>query len=341
MIGIDVSDRSIKVAQLLHGRPIKLQSHCTRTLPEGLIEAGVVKDLAGLEKIILSTLQECQIETDVKDTVVASIPERQSFLRVIELPDMREDEIDEAIQWEVARHIPFGLENVYIDWQPLRSGHKTASGRQELLVGAAQKKVVDPLYKVFSNLGLDIAALELESQALVRALISDDLRGRQGILVVDLGGASTNVVIHDHGTVRFTASLQRGSDQMRQMLTADEVDKVDNKPKEMSEKAKEVIEGKLNAVYQELVMEVNSVVEFYNGIDMQHEVREIIMTGGGSNLPGLDKAFLRVFQDVHIERGNPWVNIVSEQKNRQTPISLYESVRYSTALGLALRRVAK
>ncbi|MCH8005031.1 MAG: DEAD/DEAH box helicase family protein, partial [Planctomycetes bacterium] len=40
-----------------------------------------------------------------------------------------EDEVDEAIQWEVAQHIPFGLENVYIDWQPVHSGHKAAAGR--------------------------------------------------------------------------------------------------------------------------------------------------------------------------------------------------------------------
>jgi len=52
-------------------------------------------------------------------------------LRVIEIPIMNEDEVAEAVQWEVSHHIPFGLENVYIDWQTLQSGHKPAPGRMK------------------------------------------------------------------------------------------------------------------------------------------------------------------------------------------------------------------
>ena len=86
--------------------------------------------------------------------MVASIPETQSFLRVIELPVMNEDEMDEAVPWEVARHIPFGLENVYIDWQSVGGGHKAARGRMELRGGAPQKKLEDPMLQIIQNLEL-------------------------------------------------------------------------------------------------------------------------------------------------------------------------------------------
>lgn len=339
MIGVDISDRSVKVVQLSGDKPRRLLAHCWHAVPEGVIENGVIHQSPLLQKVLVDILERCRLLSE-NDAIVASIPEMQSFLRVVELPIMDEDEIGEAVPWEVARHIPFGLENVYIDWQMVGGGHKPATGRQEILVGAAQKKVVDPLLRVFENLELDVAALELESQAIARALISPELRLRQGLLVVDLGGVATNVIIHDHGAIRFTASLQRGARHMVGVLSKADAKMLsvphrDELPQSLSAR----MANKLRAPQEELVMEVRGIVEFYNGIDAQHEVKEILLTGGGSNLPGLDTVFLRFFDNVHVQRGNPWVNILPAGTDKRTPLSLRESVHFSTALGLALRKV--
>lgn len=344
MIGVDVSDRSVKIVRLSDRLPRRLLANCMQDVPSGVMESGVIQDARQMEEVLRKALAACGIPLGRKTTVVASIPETQSFLRVVELPVLPEDEIGEAVQWEVAQHIPFGLENVYVDWQSLNGAKspfaKASGGRQEILVGAAQKKVVDPLLRAMAALALDVAAFELESQALTRALVSKDLRGKQGVVVVDLGGASTNVVVHDHGTVRFTASLQKGSDRIRDSLAPEEIAAINNTPDSIPPPMAATVEGKLSAMYQELVQEVRGIVEFYNSIDRTHEVREIVLTGGGSNFPGMGKAFLQVFSNVHVQRGNPWVNVMGGAgRERQTPLSIGESVRYATALGLALRRV--
>lgn len=341
VIGLDVSDRSVKVVRLSDKRPRRLLSHCLVDVSAGVLESGVIRNAPKITEALRTALTACKIPIKQKTTVVASIPETQSFLRVVELPEMREDEVSEAVQWEVAQHIPFGLENVYVDWQglPMGSGHTPADGKQEILVGAAQRKVVDGLYQVFRTLGVDVAAFELESQALTRALVSPDMKARRGVLMVDLGGASTNVVIHDQGTIRFTASLQKGSDRMRDTLSKDHIETVNAQPDDVPPAVAASIEGALSAMYQELVHEVRGIVDFYNSIDPQHAVREIVLTGGGSNLPGLGRAFLQVFDNVHVQRGNPWVNVVDGHGGYTTPLSIGESVRYATAIGLALRKV--
>lgn len=339
MIGIDISDQSMKIVELSPEEPRKLLAHCWQRLPDNVIERGVVQEPQVMKKIVIDVAKQCQVNL-LEQTVVASIPEAQSFLRVIELPEMLSDEMDEAVQWEVAQHIPFGLENVYVNWQSVGAGHKAAAGRQEVLVGAAQKKVVDPLLAVFRELGLDVAALELESQAIVRALVSPELRQHQGLLIVDLGGVATNVVIHDHGAMRFTASLQRGSVKLMESLSGDEAQLMAvPQPEKISSVMADKIAQKLRSPQEELVMEVLGIVEFYNSIDEQHEVQEILLTGGGSNFPGLDRVFLRLFDKVHVQRGNPWVNILAAGQVKQPPLSLQESVHFTTALGLALRNV--
>lgn len=340
MIGIDISDRSIKVVQLSKDRNVRrLQSYCWSGVEEGVIERGIIKEVNKMKEVLVNVFERCRLTREVDDAVVASIPETQSFLRVIEVPEMADDETDEAVRWEVAQHIPFGLENVYIDWQPIMSGHKAASWRREVLVGAAQKKVVDPLVEVLQGLGLDVAGLELESQGIVRALISSELKDKQGLLVVDLGGTATNVIIHDHGAMRFTASLQHGAVRISELLSQGDrkllaTPSSKDLPKEISDRIAKVA----RPAQEELVMEIRGIVEFYNGIDVQHEVKEILLTGGGSNFPGLDQVVVKLFDDVHVQRGNPWVNILLGEKVKKTPLNLRESVHFTTALGLALRK---
>lgn len=339
MIGIDISDRSIKLVQLSNNGQYDLLAHCWQSVPDGIFARGVILRPEALKKLLISLFKQCHLSLDNNDVVVSSIPETQSFLRVIEVPIMDESEIEEAVQWEVSQHIPFGLENVYIDWQPVTSGHKAQSGRQEVLVGAAQKKVVDPLLKVLQDLGFDLAALELESQALVRALISEELRSKRGLLIIDLGGTGTNVIIHDHGAMRFTASLQYGADKLMMELSQEDqnslavprVEKLDNISSER-------IAKRMHSAQEELVTEIRGVVDFYNNIETNHEVKEILLTGGGSNLPGLEKVFLQYFDNVHVQRGNPWVNMLATNKQKKTPLRVNESVHFATAIGLALRQ---
>ena len=338
MVGVDISDRSIKIIRSTDKRPREFQSYCIYEMPGGIMENGIILDREKLQAALGDVFKQCNIKKLDKETFVFSIPETRSFLRVIEIPDMQEDEVSEAIKWEVAQHIPFGSE--YVDWQPIRSGKhlKTSNQKQEIQVGAAQRKIVDSLYEALQVFDFDVAAFELESQAITRALISDELREQEGIVVVDIGGTGTNVIIHDHGAMRFTASLQRGLLSALEVLSDDERAALTGTD-DLTDEQKASMTPKLEPVTDSLVTEILSIAEFYSGIDSNHEVKEIILTGGGSNLPTLDAAFLAHFDDVHIQRGNPWANIMNSLKSRRPPMGVAESVRYSTAFGLAMREV--
>lgn len=338
MIGLDISDQTIKLVRLSAKR--KLISHCMKTLSPGVMEHGIVVDQKKMAEEIAAIFASCHISLKVKDSIVASIPETQSFLRVIEIPAMEEDEIHEAVRWEIAQHIPFGLDNVYIDWQPSASSEKAVQeGHIEVEVGAAQKKVVDPLHEAMKSAGLDIAAFELESQAIVRSLISSELKRKQGILIIDLGSTATNVVVHDFGAIRFTASLPQGVVELLKDVTPADgkaiMENLNGLPKELSDR----VEEKISLSADTLVRDIQGIVQFYNTSGAKNEVKEIILTGGGSNLPGLDVVFLKYFTEVRIQRGNPWVNVLTGKNVTKPPMNIQESVRFCTAIGLALRNV--
>lgn len=337
MVGIDISDQTIKIVQISDGSKRRLLGRDIHVLPAGLIEHGVVANQSAMEKELRAAFAACRI-TPSRSTAIVSIPETQSFLRVIEVPEMTDDEVGEAIKWEIAQHIPFSIDSVYIDWQGLsKNGHIASAGHREVQVGAAQKKVVDPLYSVMMNVGIDVAAFELESQAIVRSLISPTLHEKQGVLIVDFGSTATNVIVHDIGASRFTASLQRGvTEVLTELAPADKMlvmEQLHTMPKELADR----IAPHIAAQIDKLIVDIRGVADFYNSIDANHRVREVILSGGGSNLPGLDTAFLHHFDDIHIQRGNPWVNVLSDKEQLHAPLDPQESARYTTAIGLALR----
>lgn len=337
MIGIDISDRSVKVVRLSNDKDRRLVAFGWHAIPDGIIEKGVIRNTEAMQEHVLNAMKECHLKPGAADAVVASIPEAESFLRVAEIPAMDEDEVDEAVRWEVAQHIPFGLDKVYLDWQWVN--RQAADGRQEVLVGAAEKAVVEQLTRVLLALDLDVAALELESQAFIRSLISQELRQKEGLLVVDFGGAATNVVIHDRGTIRFTATLQKGAHDVVSALPAEEQARMDYRLQNADKLKSALASSQLKAQLNALVVEIHGIVEFYTSQNPQHKVSEILLTGGGSNAPALSETFLSVFDNVHVQRGNPWVNIIGAGRPAHLPMSLTESVHYSTAVGLALRPV--
>jgi len=278
--------------------------------------------------------------------VVASIPEVQSFVRVLELPQMSDGETGEAVQWAVRRHIPFDLDRVYIDWEML-SSLAQGQGLRQVLVGAAQRDVVDPLLVVLDRLGMNVVSLELEAQAVLRCLLprnKQDTNGIRGVVIIDLGATSTNVVFFDRGAMRFTSGLQLGSDDLAQQLV--EV---------MSISAKEAVDMKtevgvgtgvdsgqgglvLREAGMKQVRRIERVIqEMTVQLPSDQRMRAILLSGGGANLKGLGNLFTEVFPGMPVQLGNPWTNLRQDKGISELNLSTGDALYFTTALGLALR----
>jgi Tfp pilus assembly PilM family ATPase len=68
-------------------------------------------------------------------------------------------------------------------------------------------------------------------------------------------------------------------------------------------------------------------------------IQKIILCGGGANLKGIAH-FLVGELRKKVGIGNPWVNILPTPFQELPPLSFAESLRYTTAFGLALRATA-
>ncbi|MBZ1345176.1 MAG: pilus assembly protein PilM [Candidatus Nealsonbacteria bacterium] len=172
VFGLDISDRSLKIAKLKkRGEFLSLASFGeTEIKSAGIIKQGEIKKEALFIKILKQALNDVKGEKLKTKYLIASLPEEKTLLQVIKIPLINKEELKSAVIYEAQNHIPLPIEDVYLDFQIIPPFFNKQDYYEALIV-ALPKKIVDPYVSCFKKAGLFPKALEIEPQAIVRALI--------------------------------------------------------------------------------------------------------------------------------------------------------------------------
>ena len=350
--GLDISDLSLKIAVLKRqGKFFNLASFAEEVIKPGIIKEGEIKDEAALAKIIEEAVKKITGEKLKTKYVIASLPEEKAFLQVIRLPKMSEEDLKSAVVFEAENYIPMPVDQVYLDYQivwPL-ANHLD---HLDVLLAALPKTTVDPYLSCLRSSGIKPKALEIESLAIGRALIKNEI-SPSPVLLIDLGATRTSFIVYSGSSLRFTSSIPVSCQHFTQMISKAldvsllEAEKLKIKyglvPDAKTQKDKASIFEILVPALVDLVQQIKKHLDYYQShifhehlISKDKGVSKIILCGGGANLKGFPE-FLSSQLEIPVEIGNPWINILPEEKKNKSQLSPEESLRYATALGLALR----
>ena len=349
--GMDISDLSLKIIKLKRKRgSLGLSSFLKEPIPSGIIKKGKIEDQEKLVKIIKNSLRKVKGEKLNTKYVVASLPEEESFLQVIKMPIMKEEELKEAVKFEAENYIPLAINTVCLDFQVIPSLHKRID-HFNVLIAALPKKIIDSYVSCFKEAGLQVMALEIESSAITRALVKNEISPFP-IMMIDLGANSTSFIIFQGSSLRFTSSIavsaQEFTRAISRTLEVKEKEAVRLKLKYGLQKEKEegvqVFEALIPAL-TDLTEQIKRHLNFYHTHASQEnlpteekQVKKILLCGGGSNLKGLVE-FLSLELKIPVELGNPWTNILKEPLKEVPELPFEKSLSYATTLGLALRGI--
>ena len=363
--GLDISDSSLKIAKLeKKGKSLQLVSFGRTEIPAGIVEGGEIKNEEVLAGVIQKAIGNVAGKKIATKYVVASLPEEKSFLQVIQLPRMKdEEELKQAIYFEPENYIPLPADEVYIDFQiiPPISDHLD---HFDVLIVALPKKTVDPYILTLKKAGLKIKALEIESLAITRALVKNGVSPHP-LLLVDLGENRTSFMIFSGYSLRFTNVLSISGKQFTQII-ADAFGISFQEAEELkltyglSEKyqikiknhiKKETSPGKVFEVLlpylRDLAQQIRKYFDYYQ-THISHEhlapggkiVEKILLCGGGANLKGIAPFFSLEFK-IPTEISNPWINIFQEPFSQVPELPFEKSLSFTIALGLALKGMAE
>jgi len=357
--GLDISDLSLKIIKLeKKGGVLALASVGEAPIEPGIVDKGKIKNEDALAALIKKALDNVKGKKLGTKYAVVSLPEEESFLQIIQMPIMEEEELKKAVFFEAENYIPFSLEEVYLDSQIIRE-MRNHSKYLDVLIAALPRRIIDPYVSCLKKAGLTPWAFEIESQAIVRALIKGG-RSSFPVLLVDLGACRTSFIVFSGYSLTSTFSVAISSIGIGQAISDYfEIDReqadalkikygigapIDEKQGggDKNIEARKVFEALAPSLVV-LVEEIKKYLSYYRTHVFQKYpsfggggVRKIYLCGGGANLKGLPE-FLSSKLKISVEKGNPWANISIRHLEGGPNLSLGESLAYTTAFGLAQR----
>ena len=182
-------------------------------------------------------------------------------------------------------------------------------------------------------------------------------KSSEPLLLIDFGATRTSFIIFSEHSLRFTTSLPISSQQFTETIAAglkvslEQAEELKKKYGISGAKGKEIF-NILSPNLANLASQIKKYIDYYQ-THPSHEhlmsngknLEKIVICGGGSSLKGLND-FLSKELQLKIIIGNPWSNILPASPSgapcpvKEVPgLPYQESLRYATALGLALRGV--
>lgn len=342
-VGLDISDHSVKFVEFEGTFPhARIKRFGTKEIPDGVIVGGTIARREELVEILSALREEHNVSF-----VRASLPEEPAYIFTTLVPNVSDDEVRSLLKFKLEESVPIAPSEAVIDFDAPK-GSETTTGERLATVSVFPEKLAQDYIDLLHAAGLSPLSLEIEAQAIARAVVPHAFTGT--CMVVDVGRTRSGVSVISDGIVRFTTTIDVGGDVLTTILQK-EIAGVS--PEETT--AIKNMNG-LRYVGNESVQKAfagfaralrNEIERYYiywqthlktkeSKYTEQPNIERVFLCGGHANLAGLDE-YLSQELFLNVERANVWTNVLDVEKE-VPPIAKTESLGYASAIGLALHQ---
>ena len=337
-IGLDLGSSQVKLIQFRQEqRRVVLHQYGIYDLPAGAITAGRITDPVPLIERLAWVLKRRRFYRNRTNLCVGS---QAIILRRMQLPKMAPRELSSALRFEAEKEIMIPYDEAVIDYIELGENAVEGNILLDLAVVAAPKDVINDYLGVVTRAGLYPDVIEIESFALQRVLpyVYPAFAGPsdEALMLLDMGGESSNLVVFDEGGFRFARTLNIGMNHFcRRIEENRDIGTVAARSLLLGQDSF-AVEG-VQETADELVEEIRRSLEFYlYSIDREHkEIETICLCGGGAAIDRLP-SFIGFELKVEPKVLNP-LNFIETGRRFIRKDLEREGHLLNVAAGLALR----
>ncbi len=341
VIGLDIGSSSIKLVELNEGKGgYKLQNLAISPLPPEAIVDGALMDSVTIVDTIRDLISTCKVKT--KD-VVTSVSGHSVIVKKITLPFMTQAELEESIQWEAERYIPFDINDVNIDFQIFGSSSENPEVMDVILV-AAKKDIINDYVSILMEAGLNPVIIDIDAFALENMLgINYELEKDEVVAIANIGASITNINIIKNNTSAFTRDIFKGGNQIteeiqRQLhIDFEEAEKIKIGSK-VDMASQTVIHNIIKEASESLAIEIGNSLEFFQSTTTYEKIGKLFISGGGSKIKDFD-IVLQQQIGIPVEIINPFKKIEYSEKNFDMEYLREIGPIMAVGVGLASRKV--
>jgi len=341
IVGLDIGTSSAKaVAIEKTSDGAKVVGYGIVAVPEGILVDGNIADSSAM----VEAIKEINTSLGVKgSTYNVGISSQNVIVRFITVPQMKEEELEEAIKFEAEQYVPYALEDVSIGYSKLTEIEEEGIINFFILLVCSQKEIVQNYIRTMKGAGITASVLDVNSLSVLNSIhnqISDD----EVAAVIDIGGGSTNISICKNGILEFHRNISIAGNSITSVIQSVlklDYDQAENIKKE---EGRLVIEGEeeneasevIKTVVEDLASELRRSFDYYKAQSREKVIHRIFLSGGTAYLENLD-VFLANELGIEVILAEPLdyleVAVDDEEELRDHALEL------SAAIGLAVRDV--
>lgn len=338
-IGLDIGSSAVKLVRLGEqaGR-YELKGFAVTPLPPDAVGDGTIKDPPAVVDAIRESVGTAGAKG--KDAVIG-VSGQSLIMKKIPLPKVSPKDLAEAIQLEAEHHIPFAIDDVYLDYQVVGESPREG-GMMDVILVAVKKTKVEEYLTVVEGAGLHPVVVDVDAFALENQFeLNYPDRERETVALIDIGAAvmKTNVV-RGRASI-FARDIAFGGNNYTQAI-AQRLNVSWDKA-EATKCGQEVpglrwddLVPSLEAVSRELSLEIQRSFDYFASLSESDRIDRIVLSGGCARLPGID-AFLSASWGVPVEIVKPF-QTVQAPPDRFPQVELDAAApMLAVAVGLGIR----
>ncbi len=331
--GLDIGSSTVKVVQFRDdGGTPTLSAFGRVELPPDTIADGAMKD----PPTVVTAIKDAVTKSGAKGTAAAiSICGRELIIKKVQIPAVPPKELADAVQLEAEHHIPFAIDEVFIDSQVVGQHDKTL----DLILVAVKKSKVMEYVTVVQGAGFTPVIVDVDSFALGNEFELNHGDSDEAVALIDIGASVMKTNVVRGGVTIFARDIPFGGNQYTQAI-AQRL----GVSFEQAEAAKlghdstvdwGTFAPAVEEVSHELSMEVQRTFDYVASTAESERIGKIVLAGGSAQIKGLDE-YLASNWGIPVEIARPFERIAVDEPYAEAVAAAGPSL--AVAVGLGLRR---
>ena len=290
------------------------------------------------------------------DLIAISVPGQSSLAKFIKLPPVESSKVAEIVKYEARQQIPFDLNDVIWDYQPIGGGVEESGFMLEAEVGlfAMKRELVYDALKPFANNSKEVEIVQIAPLALYNYLSYDVLGFRKTAetpeppaaedyyVILDMGADNTTLLV-SNGRSIWIRNVPIGGNHFTRALTR-EMKLTFAKAEHLKCNATKAPDPKavfqaMRPVFNDYVSEIQRSIGYFGSVNRSAKIRKIIGVGNGFRLAGLQK-FLQQNLQYEVERLESLEGVTGDSVLTD-PLFIDNMMTFAVPYGLALQAIGK
>jgi type IV pilus assembly protein PilM len=330
--GLDVGSSAVKALQLSqNGGGLKVAALGIAPLPPDVIVEGTIREPAMVTEAIQEAVGRAGVST--KDAAIA-LSGRELIIKKIQIPTVPAKELHDAMQLEAEHHIPFAIDEVYLDYHVVGKPEET----MDLILVAVKKSKVTEYVSVVEAAGLNPVVVDVDGFALGNQFELNQPEERsETVALVDIGASAMKTNVVRDGASIFARDIPFGGKNYTQAIAQQLRISLDQA--EAAKLGKDVgipwdsLVPALEAISREFSLEIQRTLDYFASTAESERIGKIVLAGGCATLPGLAD-YLSSVWGIPVELANPFARIEVSNAHADTVATIGPHLAVAVGLGL-------